>query len=210
MPKGTRDIKRRIKSVGNTQKITKAMEMVSAAKMQRAVERVLASRAYADLAWQTVMHLAKKIERQSHPFFEVPKRVDRVAIIMISANRGLCGSFNTQLADKVEESIKLHYPEKRHTDILTLGAKAGAEAKRRSLKIVADFEKEDITYNSLTIRPVVNMAVKGFKEKEYNKVFVAYTDYESALKQYPHVKQILPIEPEVDKRLVISAMRFQC
>lgn len=201
MPQATRDIKRRIKSVTNTHKITKAMELVAAAKMRKAVAKVLATRSYADLTWQTVLHLAKKIDTSHHRFFQEAKNTKRVAVVLISTNRGLCGSFNVQLVQKLVQSIKIHNPENIETDIITFGRRARDEARRSGLKIIADFDKTDITTDSLAIRPIVNMIVQDFLAKKYDKIFVAYTDFQSSLKQVPHVKQLLPILPEIDARL---------
>lgn len=201
MPQASRDIQRRIKSVKNTKKITKAMELVSAAKMRKAVAKVLATRAYSDLVWDTVLHLVKKVDTNKHPFFVEPKKVSKVAVILISTNRGLCGSFNTQLVAKVIESIKLHNPDTVSTDIISCGTKGRDEIRRHKVNLVADFPKEDITEDSEIIRPIVHMISKDFLAKKYDKVFVAYTDFMSSLKQVPHVKQLLPIEPEIDERL---------
>ncbi len=201
MPQASRDIQRRIKSVKNTKKITKAMELVSAAKMRKAVAKVLATRTYADLTWQTVLHLVKKIDTRRHPFFQEAKDVKRVGVILISTNRGLCGSFNVQLVNKVVNSIKLHHPQTRVTDIITFGRKGRDEARRYKLNIAADFTKEDITGSSEKIRSIAYLITQEFLAKKYDKVFVAYTDFMSSLRQVPHVKQLLPIVPTIDERL---------
>jgi F-type H+-transporting ATPase subunit gamma len=201
MPQASRDIQRRIKSVKNTKKITKAMELVSAAKMRKAVSKVLATRSYSDLVWDTVLHLVKKVDTDKHLFFKEPKEVKKVAVIIISTNRGLCGSFNATLVNKVTESIKLHHPDVVDTDVITCGIKGRDEIRRRKINLVADFHKEDITASSEDIRPISHMITKDFIAKKYDKIFVAYTDFMSSLKQVPHVKQLLPIVPEIDERL---------
>lgn len=201
MPQATRDIKRRIKSVTNTHKITKAMELVAAAKMRKAVAKVLATRSYADLTWTTVLHLAKKLDTSQHRFFQESTNIQRVGVVLISTNRGLCGSFNAQLVQKLVQSIKIHNPENIETDIITFGKKARDEARRAGLNIIADFDKADITSDSLAIRPIASMIIQDFIQKKYDKVFVAYTDFQSSLRQVPHVKQLLPILPEIDARL---------
>ncbi len=201
MAQASRDIKRRIKSVGNTRKITKAMELVAASKMRKAVAKVLATRSYADLVWETVLHLGKKIDKTTHPFFQEPKEVNNVLVVIVSTNRGLCGSFNANLVNKVVESVKLHHPETRTTDVISCGVKGRDEARRKGLSLIADFHKEDITGDSVAIRPITSLLVKEFLKGKYDKVFVAYTDFMSSLKQVPHVKQLLPIVPEIDERL---------
>lgn len=201
MAQRTREIKRRIKSVGSTRKITKAMEMVAAAKMRKAVAKVLATRSYADLIWQTVLDLAGKVEIKQHAFFRRKKEVNKVAVVLISSNRGLCGSFNAQIAEKVAQSIRWHHPESRETEIIAFGTKGRDEIRRRGFGISADFPKNDITFDSTEIRPIAKLVASGFVAGKYDRVFVAYTDYMSALRQAPHVTQLIPITKDIDIRL---------
>jgi F-type H+-transporting ATPase subunit gamma len=201
MSQGTGDIKRRIKSVTSTNKITKAMELVSAAKMRKAVSRVLATRSYADLTWSVIMRLVKRVDTSEHPFFREAKEVKNVAVILISTNRGLCGSFNAQLVQKAIDSIKMHHPESIKTDIITYGIKGREEMVRKGLNLVADFPKNDITDNSVEIMPIAHLIFKNFQAKKYDKIFVAYMDFLSSLKQMPHLKQLLPFSADIDERL---------
>src|SRR3989344_556848 len=94
----TRKIKRQIRSIKNTQKITKAMEMVSAAKMRKAVNAVLASRPYSKLAWDIVQELSEKTDSELHPLLAKRETIEHIGIVLVSANRGLCGIFNQQVA----------------------------------------------------------------------------------------------------------------
>lgn len=201
MSQNTRDIKRRIKSVGNTNKITKAMELVSAAKMRKAVARVLATRSYSDLTWETILHLVKKVDISANVFFDNRPDNKNIAVILISTNRGLCGSFNAQVTQKFTEVIKTSYPQAKNIDLMTLGKKGQTEIRRRDLNLIADFAKEDISESSTVIRPLTHMIIKDWQDKKYDKVLLAFTDFESSLKQTPHVKQLLPIVPEIDAQL---------
>ena len=201
MAQATRDIQRRIKSVKNTKKITKAMELVAASKMRKAVARVLASRAYSDLTWATVLHLCQKLDTSRHPFFRPDKDAKNIAIILISSNRGLCGSFNVNLVKKVVDSIRVHHPNSKITDIVSCGTKGRDEARRHQLNLIADFPKDDITISTEAIRPISHLITREFLAGKYDKVFVAFTDFQSAISQVPHVKQLLPIVPKIDERL---------
>ena len=96
----TRDIKRRIKSIGNTKKVTKAMEMVAAAKMRKAVSNVLATRSYSTLAWDLVRNLAAKTESKYHPLLQRKSEVKKIGLVLVTSNRGLCGGFNTQIIQR--------------------------------------------------------------------------------------------------------------
>ena len=104
----TKEISRRIKSVTSTKKITKAMEMVAASKMRKAIDAVLKTRTYANLSWETVLHLAKAAQSRNestHPLLKKRQHINKVAIILITSNRGLCGGYNAAVIAKAKESI---------------------------------------------------------------------------------------------------------
>ncbi|MBU2235659.1 F0F1 ATP synthase subunit gamma, partial [Patescibacteria group bacterium] len=115
MPVSTRDINRRIKSIANTKKITKAMEMVSASKMRKAVNAVLATRDYSNSAWDLVKNLSAKTDSSLHPLLQKKEKVKNVGLILITSNRGLCGSFNRDIVDEVAEYVQNH--KKEHVDV---------------------------------------------------------------------------------------------
>jgi len=105
----TKGIQARIKSVTNTKKVTKAMEMVAAAKMRKAIEAVLKTRTYAILSWETILRLSGALNN-NHKFLaqkkEKPKSQNKIAIILFTSNRGLCGGFNTNIVNKLYKTIK--------------------------------------------------------------------------------------------------------
>ena len=120
----TSDIKNRIKSINSTKKITKAMEMVAAAKMRKAIEAVLKTRTYANLSWGTVLQLSQidslKNDEVS-PLLAKRKEIKRVCIVLITSNRGLCSGFNTAIINKVHKSIVKHQDNSRiETDFILL------------------------------------------------------------------------------------------
>jgi F-type H+-transporting ATPase subunit gamma len=206
----TKEIQRRIKSVGNTKKITKAMEMVSAAKMRKTIEAVLKTRSYANLSWMTVLNIASSVHagRFLHPLLAQRKEIKREAIILITSNRGLCGSFNAAIIQKALTSIKKHDTEekkltenvvqevKREVDFILLGKKGISVKSRYDYNIAADFAKEDVSYEAKEIVPLAKLIITDFLSGKYDKVMVAYTDFVSPTKQIPRVKQILPIDLE--------------
>jgi F-type H+-transporting ATPase subunit gamma len=202
MSLGTREIKRRIKSVHNTKKITKAMEMVSAAKMRRAISNVLATRDYANLAWATVLNLSETTDPQNNPLLQ-KREVKKVALLVISSNRGLCGGFNASVTQKAVASIKKHEKTVEQTDIITLGTKARDLLINQDYQVIADFEKQDVTLSAMEVSSVARMLVDDYAAGTYDKVMVAYTDYVSTIKQISRVKQLLPIEKEADEYLGI-------
>ncbi|MDO9399070.1 MAG: ATP synthase F1 subunit gamma [bacterium] len=206
-----RDIKSRIKSISNTKKITKAMKMVAASKMRKAVEAVLKTRTYANLSWQTVLNLSKTIKNNGqeslHQLLTPRKEIKKVGIVLITSNRGLCGGFNMAIINKVNESIKKYQKTGEQTKIETefiLVGKKGAVIYHYGHEIVADFPKLDLSSEVNEIVPVANLIIDKYLSGKYDKVMVAYTDFVNAGKQIARVKQILPIEIEqVDEYLGI-------
>jgi F-type H+-transporting ATPase subunit gamma len=189
----TKEISRRIKSVSSTKKITKAMEVVAAAKMRKAIEAVLKTRPYANLSWETVLHLAKLSDSRSdslHSLLTPRKEIKKVAIILITSNRGMCGGYNTAVISKAKESIKKH---DLPTDFILVGKK-GTIVNRQGYNVAAEFEKSDILTDARDIFPVVKLVLDSYQKGQYDKIFVAYTDFVNAAKQIPRLKQLLPVE----------------
>ena len=189
----TKEISRRIKSVSSTKKITKAMEVVSAAKMRKAIEAVLKTRTYANLSWETVLHLAK-LEKNSneslHPLLKPRKKINRVAIILITSNRGMCGGYNSAVINKAKESIDKHPID---TDFILVGKK-GSIVNRQNYNVAAEFTKSDIITDAREIYPIVKMVLSDYAHKKYDKILVAYTDFINPAKQIARVKQLVPVE----------------
>jgi F-type H+-transporting ATPase subunit gamma len=201
----TKEISRRIKSVSSTKKITKAMEMVAASKMRKAIEAVLKTRTYANLSWETVLRLAeisKSKNENLHPLLSPRAKISKVAIILITSNRGMCGAYNSAVIAKAKESIVKHPVP---TDFI-LSGKKGAIIRNQDYEIAAEFEKSDIITDAREIYPLVKMALEDYLAGKYDKILVAYTDFVNAARQVPRVKQLLPVEIEkVDEYLgVIS------
>ncbi len=203
-----KEIQRRIKSVKNIKKITKAMEMVAAAKMRKTIEAVLRTRTYANLGWMTLLNISASAGagRHLHPFLDKRSEVKREAIILISSNRGLCSNFNSAIINKAVRSILKHgYEERRLTervvqefgrdvDFIVVGRKGLAVKARYGLPVVADFPKQDVAFEVKEIIPVAKLVINDYLAGKYDKVMVAYTDFVNASKQVPRVKQLLPID----------------
>lgn len=177
--------------------------MVAAVKMRKAVEAVLKTRTYANLSWTTVMNLVRSIhpKKNPHPFFVIRKKIKIVGIILITSNRGLCGGFNASIINKAIASIKITAAkqaggDKVKTEFIIIGKKGRTVYSRFGQKIAAEFPKLDISYEVAEIIPVAKMAINDYLTGKYDKVMVAYTDFFSASKQIPRVKQLLPIDIE--------------
>lgn len=200
----TRAIKRRIKSVTNTRKITKAMELVSASKMRKAVGSVLSSRPYSKLAWGTVLSIGSKINTSLHPLMRKSEKVENVLILLLSSDRGLAGGYNTNIIKTAIQEIK-KLGENVKIETVCIG-KRGADAMRRLKQpIVASFN--DITNNPKfeQILPIGRMIIEEFTAGEYDKVLLVYTDFVSAISQKPVILELLPVgKQEVFEVLEVS------
>lgn len=201
MAVSTKIIKRRIRSIGNTKKITKAMEMVSAAKMRKAVQRTLASRSYAGSAWELVVRLAERTDTRKHPLLAKHVPIKKIAVVTVSSNRGLCGSFNANIA---KEALGIR-TEGLSIDYMTIGEKAANEIRRAGASIVADFKKQDVTTSATEVSPLVSMIVGEFLKGTYDQVYIAFTDFESSLRQSPRLRQLLPFKQFPDTRAMRRA-----
>jgi len=207
MPQATREIKRRIRSIKNTRQITRAMELVSAAKMRKAVQNALATRTYANLAWQMLTELSSRTDQSHHPLLQKRETLKKVAVVVITSNRGLCGGFNHQLVQKmqkfiIEQQLKSVGLE---ADVVTVGKRGRDILLRQGSSIVAEFPKADITTKTEDITPLAKLLMDDYLSGKYDKVLVAYTDFISAISQKPRLKQILPIEQESGRQGVRKA-----
>lgn len=198
MALNTKLIKRRIKSVGSTKKITKAMEMISAVKMRKATENVLKTRSYATLAWKMLKDVSVKSEVSVHPLLRKEKNIKKVAVVLITSNRGLCGGFVTKLlqeTNKYIQNLKKENPE-LEANVILMGKKGRKIYKYYKHQIVQEYEKLDLTTKIEDILPLAKVITAEFIEKKYDKIALAYTDFESAVNQTPKILELLPLGEE--------------
>ncbi len=198
---GTKEIKQRIKSVKNTKKITKAMELVAASKMKRAISKAVSSRLYANYSWDLLTSLSERLDETTSPFFkEIPNSKLKTLFVLITSNGGLCGAYNSQIIKKSIASLK--QINMNDLDIITIGKKGDHAMRRTGSSVIASFL--DLPDNSVLsdIMPLSKIIIDEYKKGIYKKVHIAYTDFISALNQKPNVKQILPITNQDLKELI--------
>src|SRR3990167_9393611 len=147
----TKEIKRRIKSVKNTKKITKAMELVAASKMRRAVNQTLSSRAYAGYAWNILQSISQAASEEIYPLFQA-REVKKVLAVLITSNKGLCGAYNSQI---IKKTIAMLKQEDTQPDFISVGRKGDAALKRLGVNIIASFADlpDNITQKEAIIFP---------------------------------------------------------
>lgn len=192
MPVGTGDIQRRLRSVRNTRKITKAMELVASAKMRKAGQAVLATRPYTDEAWTMLLNLAASTDPTQHPLLHFHQEPKTIGLVLVSSSRGLVGAFNTNIVKAAVEALKIH----PNVKVVLVGAKGKAILHQPGYEAAAEFVKEDVVTNVLQVRPMSKLVIDQFIAHELDQVFMAYMDFVSTLVQKPVVRQLLPLSQQ--------------
>ena len=185
-----RDIRRRIKSVKNTAQITRAMQLVAAAKMKKAQDQALAGREYSSHLTQVLFDIRKNFSEESHPLLE-KREGNRELVLVISTDKGLCGPLNTNLARKLRA---LASPD---ADYVTVGRKLRVLLEKLGSNIVADFVVKDPVPFAQT-RPIAKFLTEQFLSGKYDKVSIAFTNFVNTLRQEPEVVTLLPIREQAN------------
>jgi F-type H+-transporting ATPase subunit gamma len=188
-----RDIKNRIRSVISTQKITKAMEMIAASKMKKAQQQALKGRPYMKKLTEIIADLLYVSEPQlSHALLENRKKVKNVGYIFITANRGLCGSFNTNVIKAMLEILRA----KNETNeiVLTVGKKGRQSMERIGKKVLADFEKIGDKPSYLDTIGISKVVIDDFVNGKLDEVHMVYNHFYSTMTQKPAVIKLLPLD----------------
>jgi F-type H+-transporting ATPase subunit gamma len=195
----SRDIKRRIVGVKNTGKITRAMEMISAVKMRKAIGAVMAIRPYAENTLAVLRQIAVALKGEKHPLL-TPRPVAAVLYIVVSSNRGLCGAFNAGVVKKVRQ-ILAEDKDKKSTFII-LGKKAENTLRRMGQNILASFPEVMTEPTAESMRSIALMATEEFTSGRVDRVVVIYTDYVSVMSQVVRVRGLLPVTlKDAEKRV---------
>ncbi|MDR2870630.1 MAG: ATP synthase F1 subunit gamma [Deferribacteraceae bacterium] len=188
---GIRDIKRQITSVRSTQKITKAMKMVSAAKMRRANDAMMAARPYADKIKDVAVNLSMQMEEGAHPFMEAAEDVKTVAILAVNSDRGLCGSFNSNIVRSVSRFMQDH-PDKS-VKLYLVGKNVYDFFRKRNADIVKQWVSLGGKISYLTAQNISDQLMKAFLAGEFDELHVAYNVFRSTASQVPVVQKLLPL-----------------
>lgn len=199
MPKGTREIRRKIKSIKNTHQITKAMELVAASKMRRAVAAALALRPYAKLAQALLQNLAskttpKEAKKETHPLLE-RREVKKVLGVVVGTDRGLCGGLNTQLFRTLNNYIAAEKNKKEPPELsfIAIGKKAQDFLRRTGQKVIAAYSAMSGHPTLRDTYAISRMILEDYSKAAYDKVLLVYTDFISAINQKPTTRRLLPL-----------------
>ncbi|MFQ5470837.1 MAG: F0F1 ATP synthase subunit gamma [Gammaproteobacteria bacterium] len=195
-----KEIRVKINSIKNTQKITRAMEMVAASKMRKAQDRMTASRPYADKMKNVVRHLAHAHPEYKHPYME-DREVKRVGFIVISSDRGLCGGLNGNLFKRTVASMKDYHDQKIEIDLCTIGSKAGAFFSRLGGNVIAQAAHLGDAPQISELIGSIKVMLDAYDEGNIDRLFVVYNEFVNTMTQKPIVEQLLPVEAEGEEEL---------
>jgi F-type H+-transporting ATPase subunit gamma len=190
----TREIRRRIRSVKNISQVTRAMQMVAASKMRRAQEQVLATRPYSEKAWEILTNLAAQrgTGEAAHPLLQIRETIHTVGMVLITADKGLCGSYNHNIIQQAARFIAdLPYP----VELITVGRRGREAMWRAGQSIIAEFSDLPAQPGLLDITAIARTAIDAFISEAVDVVYLAHTDFVNTLTQKPAIWQLLPLRP---------------
>ncbi|HET9234842.1 MAG TPA: ATP synthase F1 subunit gamma [Candidatus Eisenbacteria bacterium] len=192
-----RDIRRRIRSVQNTQQITKAMEMVSAAKLRRAQTRLEEARPYAAKLKEVLENLAAVAAQVNHPLFE-KRPVEKRALVVVTADKGLAGALNANVIRRAEAYLKSSEGQK--TSLITIGRKGGEYFRRRRAPVLAHYQEMGDLVDHEKAETASREIVRRFLDHEVDEILVLGTRFISAMSRAVELSHFLPIEPPEGKK----------
>jgi len=188
-----KEIRNRITSIKSTMQITSAMKMVSAAKLKKAQDAIVAMRPYSSKLTELLQNLSATLDGDSGGSFATQREVSRVLLVVVTSNRGLCGGFNSSITKETARTVKEKY-KNVSVDLLTIGKKGG-DVLGKSHNII---EKRNDVFDDLTFNNVAIIAEKlmdMYVDGSYDKIELVYNQFKNAATQIPQVEQYLPIKP---------------
>lgn len=213
-----RDIKRRIAAVASTAKITQAMRMVASAKLKRAQEAIHNARPYSNRLNSNLQFLISSVsETYSHPLFEQREKIQNICFILITSDRGLCGSFNTNLIrfakNYIENDIHTSFPFAT-LFMIRIGKRGISGFKSDLVNIIEDISGISGRIDYYTIKNISEFVINSYVQKKFDKIYFFYNEFINVLTQIPKVLKILPFEPTqsqpaIDKKQILTNFIFE-
>jgi F-type H+-transporting ATPase subunit gamma len=195
-----KEINGKIRSIKSTQKITRAMEMISASKMRKAQERMTVSRPYATRIRRVIGHVAKSHAEYHHPYLNVRDN-KRAGFIIVTTDRGMCGGLNTNLLKAAVIAMKELHQRNVGLDLCLVGNKAGAFFKRLGGNVVAHADHLGDAPKITDLIGIVQVMLEAYDTEKLDSLFIVYNEFINTMTQKPRVLQLLPIVPTEEKEL---------
>jgi F-type H+-transporting ATPase subunit gamma len=193
---GTKEIRMKIRSVQNTRKITKAMEMVAASKMRKAQDRMRHARPYADKVRNVAAHLSHANPEYRHPFLVDRDSVKRVGLIVVTTDKGLCGALNTNVLRAVLNQYKEWQAQGEEIEVCCLGNKGLGFMQRLGANIVSQAVQLGDRPQMDKLIGAVKVMLDGYTSDRFDRLLIAYTRFVNTMKQEPVIEQLLPLSGE--------------
>jgi F-type H+-transporting ATPase subunit gamma len=188
------DLKRRIRSVRNTQQITRAMKFVAAARLRRAQERAVSARPYARSLTSVVRSAVSRIPETAHPLL-VKRPEERVLLLVVSGERGLCGAFNSNVMRRAIEFLRAR-PSKDGVEVMALGRKGRDAMRKQPWTMAAEYVDIGASVQSQRAVEITRAVMDRYKAGEIDAVYIVFNEFKSVLAQVIRLEKVLPIEPE--------------
>tara|TARA_B100000674_G_scaffold464979_1_gene447468 strand:- start:2 stop:880 length:879 start_codon:yes stop_codon:yes gene_type:complete len=207
------DLKKRIKSVKSTQKITKAMKMVAAAKLRKAQENAEKGRPYSQKMQNIILNLTRSInDPQNAPKLLTGTGKDKVYLcVVLTADRGLCGGFNSNICKLAKTNFKKILKEGKDLKIISVGSKGLDQIKREYGKYIIEKisfkEKKQISFNEAEVigRKIINL----FNQKEFDRCILFYNNFKNVITQIPQAQQIIPVEDQSNEKIEDDTLSYE-
>jgi F-type H+-transporting ATPase subunit gamma len=193
---GTKEIRMKIRSVQNTRKITKAMEMVAASKMRKAQDRMRAARPYGEKIRNVAAHISHANPEYRHPFLVPRDSVKRVGLIVITTDKGLCGALNTNLLRMVLNQYKTWQAEGEEIDVCAIGNKGFGFMQRLGANIVSHAVQIGDRPQMDKLIGTIKVMIDGYSKDRFDRLMIGYTRFINTMKQEPVIEQLLPLSGE--------------
>jgi F-type H+-transporting ATPase subunit gamma len=193
---GSKEIRTKIKSVQNTRKITKAMEMVAASKMRKAQERMRHARPYGEKIRNVAAHISHATPEYRHPFLVDRDTVKRIGIIVVTTDKGLCGALNTNLLRMVLAEYKAWQAQGEEIDVCALGARGLGFMQRLGANVVSQAVQLGDYPHMDRLIGAVKIMLDGYMSDRFDRLMIAYNRFFNTMKQEPVIEQLLPLAGE--------------
>jgi F-type H+-transporting ATPase subunit gamma len=195
-----KEVRDQIKSIKNTQKITRAMEMVAGSKMQKTQKRMREAIPYADVIMRVIRHVAASRSEYHHPFMQT-RPVKRVGYIIVTTDRGLCGGLNSNLFKAVIKAFKQHIEQHVEVDLCIIGSKGMNFFKRFGGNVVAHQQDLGDTPSVTDLVGLIKVMLDSYLNNRIDALFLASNQFITTMRQDPRIQQILPLMPSEEKEL---------
>ncbi|HRD69947.1 MAG TPA: F0F1 ATP synthase subunit gamma [Legionella sp.] len=200
---GAKEIRTKISSINKTRKITRAMEMVAASKMRKTQERMRASKPYANKIYEVVKHIARANSEYRHPFI-MEREINRIGIIVVTTDRGLCGGLNANLLRETIRNMRQWKEQGKEIDVAVIGRKGQAFFKRVGGSVLGSIDHLGDTPGLNDFIGIVKVMIDSYYNGTIDALHIVYNEFVNTMTQRPTVKQLLPLPKSEDDTKIMG------